>query len=118
MFQHLSLMWEAPSLFLSLNFFQPFRDEHFRIQCQLDVTCQLDHEISLAQQDLALFRSETAVFLTPPKLHKPTQPRRGATMGLDALGSGGLYGGGLAVGGSDSCGYVFFKLSRSIRNKC
>ena len=60
----------------------------------------IDHEISLAQQDLALTRNETVIFLTPPK---SSRQRRGASMGLAALTALGLFGGGLAVGGSDSC---------------
>ena len=65
---------------------------------------QIDYEISLAQQDLALFRNGTAMFLTPPQPPKSTRHRCSASMGLAALAAGGLFGGGLVVGGSDSSG--------------
>ena len=67
---------------------------------------QIGSEISLAQQDLALICNETAMFLTPPKHPKSTCQRRGtgAGVGLAALAAVGLFGGGLVVGGSDSCG--------------
>ena len=67
---------------------------------------QIDYEISLEQQDLALIRNETDMFLKPPQHTKSTRQRRGASagVGLAALAAVGLFGGGLAVGGSDSCG--------------
>ena len=43
------------------------------------------------------------LLLTPPQPPKSTRHRRGASMGLAALAAVGLFGGGLAVGGSDSC---------------
>ena len=43
------------------------------------------------------------MLLTPPKPPNSTRHRRGASMGLAALAAVGLFGGGLAVGGSDSC---------------
>ena len=65
---------------------------------------QTDYEISLAQQDLALIRSETAMFLTPPNPSMSTCLLRGATMGLASLGAVGFFGGRLAVGSFHSCG--------------
>ena len=67
---------------------------------------QIDNEISAAQLDLALIRNETAMFLKPPQPTKSTRQRRGAGagVGLAALAAVGLFGGGLAVGSSDSCG--------------
>ena len=98
MIQQLSFMWETPSLFCPLNFSSQFatNSSGFNGYWMLD---QIDREMSLAQQDLALIRNETAMFLTPPKLSKSTRQRCGATMGLAALAAVGLFGGGLAVGG-------------------
>ena len=44
------------------------------------------------------------MFPTLPTPSKSTRQRRGATMGLAALAAIGIFGGGLAIGGSDSCG--------------
>ena len=67
---------------------------------------QIDNEISAAQLDLALIRNETAIFLEPPEATKSTRQRRGAGAGvaLAALAAVGVFGGGLAVDGSDSYG--------------
>ena len=67
---------------------------------------QIDNEISEAQRDLALIRNEIAMFLKPPQPTKSIRQRRGAGagVGLAALAAVGLFGGGLAVGRSDSCG--------------
>ena len=67
---------------------------------------QIDNEISAAQLDLALSRNETAMFLKPTEPTKSTCQRRGAGagLGLAALAAVELFGGGLAVGGSGSCG--------------
>ena len=66
---------------------------------------QIDNEISAAQFDLALILSETAMFLKPPQPTKSCRQRRGAGagVGLADLAAVGLFGGGLAEGGSDSC---------------
>ena len=105
MIQQLSLMWEIPSFFCPFNFSSQFatNTSGFNVNWMLH---QIDYEISLAQQDLALIRNETALLLTPPKPPKSTRQRRGAGtgVGLAALAAVGLFGGGLAVGGSDSCG--------------
>ena len=81
---------------------------------------QMDLAMSLAQQDLGLIRNETAMFPTLPTPSKSTRQRRGATMDLAALAAIGLFGGGLAVGGSDLCGLrgIFWKLPRPIKSKC
>ena len=105
MIQQLSLMWENPSLFCPLNFSCQFatNTSGFNIHWMLH---QIDNEISAAQLDLALIRNETAMFLKPPQPTKSTRQRRGAGagVGLAALAAVGLFGGGLAVGGSASCG--------------
>ena len=75
---------------------------------------QIDNEISAAQLDLALIRNETSLFLKPPQSTKSTRQLRGAGagVGLASLAAAGLFGGGLAVGSSDSCG------SRGIFENC
>ena len=103
MIQQLSLMWETPSLFCPLNFSSQFatNTSGFNVNWMLH---QIDYEISLAQQDLALIRNETAMFLSLPKLLKSTRQRCGSSVGLVALATVGIFSGGLAVGSSDSCG--------------
>ena len=64
---------------------------------------QTDHELFLAQQDLALILNETAIFLSPPKPPKSTSQGGGSSVGLAALAAVALFVGGLAVGDSDSC---------------
>ena len=105
MIQQLSLIWEIPSLFCPLIFSSQFatNTSGFNVHWML---YQIDNEISAAQLDLALIRNETAMFLKPPQPTKSTRQRRGAGagVGLAALATVGLFGGGLAVGSSDSCG--------------
>ena len=105
MIHQLSLMWETPSLFCPLNFSIQFatNTSGFNVHWMLH---QIDNKISAAQLDLALIRNETAMFLKPPQPTKSTRRRRGAGagVGLAALAAVGLFGGGLAVGSSDSCG--------------
>ena len=102
MIQQLSLMWQTPSLFCPLIFSSQFatNTSGFNVHWMLH---QIDNEISAAQLDLALIRNETAM---PPQPTKSTRQRRGAGagVGLAALAAVGLFGGGLAVGSSDSCG--------------
>ena len=103
--EKLSLMLETLFLFCPMNFSSQFatNTSGFNVNWMIH---QIDHEISLAQLDLALIRNDTAMFLTPSKPPKSTRQRRGAGagVGLAALAAVGLFGGGLAVGGSDSCG--------------
>ena len=97
-------MWETPSLFCPLNFRQfATNTSRFNVHWMLH---QIDNEISAAQLDLALLCNETAMFVKPPQPTKSTSQRRGAGagVGLAALAVVGLFGGGLAIGGSDSCG--------------
>ena len=61
MLQNLSLMWETPSLFCPLIFFSLFATNTSGINFNW-MLHQIDPEISLAQQDLALIRSKTAMF--------------------------------------------------------
>ena len=60
MIQQLALMWDT-SLFCPSSFFCLFatNPSGFNVNWMLH---QIDHEISLAQQDLALIRNEAAVF--------------------------------------------------------
>ena len=101
--QQLSSIWDSPSLFCPLIFLNQTATNNsgFNVIWMLH---QIDHEIFLAQQNLVLIRNETAMCFTPPKLLKSTRHRRTARMGLADLAAVGLFGGGLAAGGSDSCG--------------
>ena len=105
MIHQLSLMWETPSLFCPLKFSSQFATNFsgFNVHWMLH---QIDKEISEAQLDLELIRNEAAMFLEPPQPTKSTCQRRGAGagVGLAALAAVGLFGGGLAVGSSDSSG--------------
>ena len=58
--------WETPSLICPLSFLSEIarNSSGFKVNWMLH---QIDYEISLAQQDLALIRNKTAMFLTPPK---------------------------------------------------
>ena len=101
--QPLSLRWKTPFLFCPLNFSSIFaaNTSGFKVSCLLH---QIDLEISLAQQDLALIRSETTMFLTPPQPPRSTHQRRGGSVGPAALATVRIFGWGLAIGASDSCG--------------
>ena len=62
----------------------------------------IDHKFSAAQLGLAPILNETTMFLTSPN---STRKRRGSSVGLATVAAVGRFGGGLAVGGSDSCGF-------------
>ena len=89
--------------FCPLNFFSQFATNTSGSNVN-GILHQIDYEISIAQQDLAFNCRETAMIFMPPKPPKSTRQRRGATMGLVALSAVGILGGGLFVGGFDSCG--------------
>ena len=57
----------------------------------------------MAQQDLALIRNGTAIYLKAPQPAKTFRHRRGASVRIAALAPVGLFGVGLAVGISDLC---------------
>ena len=88
-----------------MNFSSQFEttDSGFNVHWLLH---QSDNEILAGQLDLAHIRNETAMFLKPPQPTKSIRQRRGAGagVGVAALAAAGLFVGGLAVGGSDSCG--------------
>ena len=64
---------------------------------------QIETEIHTTDLDIALLRNETARFLSPPQQPQNTRHRRGSHVGLAALAAVVLFGGGVAIGSSDSC---------------
>ena len=101
--------------FLPFEFFQPIRDKQYRFNVTW-MLHQIYHKIALAQQDLALIRNKSAMFLTPLKPTMSTWQCRIASMGLAALAAMGLYGGRLAVCGPGSCNLRGL-VARSIQGK-
>ena len=101
--ENLSNMWDLPSIFCPLNFSSHFSSNSsaFNVHWMLR---QIEAEITEAQNDVTVLRNETAMFLSPPPELKPNRKRRGSQVGLAALAAVGLFGGGLALGSSDSCG--------------
>ena len=63
---------------------------------------QIENEIAEAQKNLVI-PNETSMFLSPPK-PETTRQRRGAAVGMASLAAVGLFGSGVAMGNSDSCG--------------
>ena len=98
----LSQMWDLPSIFCPLNFSSHFASNSsgFNVNWML---YQINHEITESENDLTLIRNETSMFLRPPSEQQPRK-RRGAGVGLTALAAVGLFGSGIAMGSSDSCG--------------
>ena len=102
MIYRLSNLWQVPSLFFPLNFSSVFatNSSGFNVNWML---LQIENEIAEAQKDLLIIRNETSMFLSPPK-PESTRQRRGAAVGMAALAAVGLFGSGVAMGNSDSCG--------------
>ena len=102
MIYRLSTLWQVPSLFCPLNFSSVFatNSSGFNVNWRL---LQIENEIAEAQKDLLVICNETSMFLSPPK-PETTRQRRGAAVGMAALAAVGLFGSGVAMGNSDSCG--------------
>ena len=100
--QRLSKMWDLISIFWPLNFSSHFSSNSsgFNVNWML---FQINHELQESETDLTTIRNETSMFLRPPSEQQPRK-RRGAGVGLAALAAVGLFGGGIAMGSSDSCG--------------
>ena len=94
-------MWEIPPVFCPLVFYSFFASNTPGLNANC-ILHQIHLEIFLAQQDLGLICNETAMFSTLPKRPKSTRQRRRASMDVASLAAVGLFGGGLAAGGSDS----------------
>ena len=97
-------MWELPSVFCQdLDFSSHFSTNStpFNVPWMLQ---QIETEIHTAELNVVLLRNETALFLSPPQQQWNTRHRRGSQVGLAALAAVGLFGGGVALGSSDSCG--------------
>ena len=102
MIYRLSTLWQVPSLFCPLNFSSVFatNSSGFNVNWML---LQIENEIAEAQKDLLVIRNETSMFLSSLK-PEATRQRRGAAVGMAALAAVGLFGSGVAMGNSDSCG--------------
>ena len=101
--QRLSHMWDLPSLLCPLNFSSHFSSNSSGLNVNR-MLLQIKQEIYESENDLAIIRNETSMFLRPPSEQNPTRTRRGASLGLAALAAVGLFGGGVVMGNSDSCG--------------
>ena len=95
----LGSMWDLPSLFCPLNFSTNFNSNStsFNVHWILE---QINHEIN----EVIPLRNETSAFLSPPSPQRPSRQKRGASAGAVALAAVGLFGGGVALGSSGSCG--------------
>ena len=100
---NLSKLWPQPSLYCPLDFSSNFATNltHFNVDWML---LKLVQEVTEAQKELSLIRNETSMFLRPASEKSNSRQRRGASVALAALAAVGLFGGGIAVGNSDSCG--------------
>ena len=99
----LSSMWDLPSIFCPLNFSSSFNSNSTSFNVNW-ILVQINTEINEAAKDVQLLRNETSAFLSPPSSQRPSRQKRGAGAGAAALAAVGLFGGGLALGSSGSCG--------------
>ena len=99
----LSSMWDLPSLFCPHNFSSGFNSNSTSFNVNW-VLVHINHEINEAANDVILLRNETSAFLSPPSPQRPSRQKRGASAGAVALAAVGLFGGGVALGSSGSCG--------------
>ena len=65
---------------------------------------QIDHELQESCHNLSTILSETSMFSLPSSESQPARQCSGAGVGLAALAAVHLFGGGVAIGNSDSCG--------------
>ena len=92
---------KLPSIFSPLDFSNQFSTN----TTPFKVTWKLKKiDIHKAELDMALLSNETAMFFSPPQQPQNTRHRRGSHVGLVDLAAVRLFGGGVALGSSDSCG--------------
>ena len=99
----LGSMWDLPSLFCPLNFSTSFNSNSTSFNVNW-ILVQINHEINEAANGVIFLRNETSAFLSPPSPQRPSRQKRGASAGAVALAAVGLFGGGVALGSSGSCG--------------
>lgn len=99
--QKLSQMWKTPSAFCQLDFSNKFNSslKDFNLAWLLD---KIATENETARLEVELIRNETAAFLTSGE--EFGRQKRGAHVGAALLAGVGLFGGGLLLGNSGSCG--------------
>ena len=99
----LGSMWDLPSLFCPLNFSTNFNSNSTSFYVNW-ILVQINHKINEAANDVIFLRNKTLAFLSPPSPQRPSRQKRGASAGAVALAAVGLFGGGVALGSSCSCG--------------
>ena len=99
----LGSMWDLPSLFCPLNFSSGFNSNPTSFNVNW-ILVQINHDNNEAAIDVILLRNETSAFLSPPPPQRPSREKRGASTGAVALAAVGLFGGGVALSSSGSCG--------------
>ena len=99
----LDSMWDLPSPFCPLNCSSGINSNstYFNVNW---ILVQINHEINEAANDVIFLRNETSAFLSLPSPQRASRQKRGASAGAVALAAVGLFGGGVALGSSGSCG--------------
>ena len=101
--QRLSSMWQLYSLFHPLKFFDHFASNFSGFNVHW-MTFQIGDQLHESRNDFWTVLIETSLFLRPPSDLQRSRQRRGAGVDLIALAVVGFFGGGLAMGSSNSCG--------------
>ena len=103
MLTKLAEMWKLPSVFCPLDFSSHFNSttEPFNLNWMLQKTIS---ETTEAQREVDSMREETATFLTMGEENE--RKRREAHVGAALMAGIGLFGGGILMGNSGSCGFA------------
>ena len=101
----LSTKWKSKSTDCSLNFAKRFNAsvESFNVDWMLR---KLQSEVQLAQDEVSSIKFETSYFLYKEAEENQSRRRRGAPMLLATLAEIGLFGPGILIDDSSSCGLL------------